>query len=336
MRNIADIIADDKNGKKLSQTERQIAVAYIQGKYDAVMELKISNNSNINEVLDKISAEIKEMTPTYHNPDWSITDLVPISKVLKLIDKYKTDILKELPPVTPKCRCSENLNKSEIPTGSTTKDDLGARKFEGIEVTYPPEDACAYPEYKGKPYFGIRYKENGEEMIGYGTYNPEILSQYLKDYFISTTKNDLVVDAVSRKELLKIYEDRFLELQKLKHLKDNKGAEDRQMGINYCINILKELSSVTPQESRWIPMVRREPTDEEKAEYLAQNGEELGYMLENEMPLNGQEVLVSVGEVVSEDIFDEEFFNFESNDIENVDAWMPLPKAYEPQESEDT
>jgi hypothetical protein len=62
----------------------------------------------------------------------------------------------------------------------------------------------------------------------------------------ATTKNDLVVDAVSRKELLKIYEDRFSELQKLKHLKDNKGAEDRQMGVNYCINILKELSSVTP------------------------------------------------------------------------------------------
>ena len=55
-------------------------------------------------------------------------------------------------------------------------------------------------------------------------------------------------DAVSRKELLKIYEDRFLELQKIKHLKDNKGAEDRQMGVNYCINILKELPSVTPAE----------------------------------------------------------------------------------------
>lgn len=53
-------------------------------------------------------------------------------------------------------------------------------------------------------------------------------------------------DAVSRKKLLKIYEDRFTELQKLKHLKDNKGAEDRQMGVNYCINILKELPPATP------------------------------------------------------------------------------------------
>lgn len=57
-------------------------------------------------------------------------------------------------------------------------------------------------------------------------------------------------DAVSRAELLKIYEDRFTELQKLKHLKDNKGAEDRQMGVNYCINILKELPPVTPTRKK--------------------------------------------------------------------------------------
>lgn len=42
-------------------------------------------------VLDKIRAEIKEMTPTYHNPDWSITDLVSISEILKLIDKCATE-----------------------------------------------------------------------------------------------------------------------------------------------------------------------------------------------------------------------------------------------------
>lgn len=90
----------------------------------------------------------------------------------------------------------------------------------------------------------------------------------------------------------------------------------------------KEMGFEIEQEPRWIPMVRREPTDEEKAEYLAQNGEELCYMLENEMPLNGQEVLVSIGEFVSEDIFDEDFYNFENNDIENVDAWMPKPKPY--------
>jgi hypothetical protein len=62
------------------------------------------------------------------------------------------------------------------------------REFEEIVVNYPPEDLCTYPEYKGKPYFGIKYKENGEEIVGYGTYKPEVLSRYLKDYFMATTK----------------------------------------------------------------------------------------------------------------------------------------------------
>lgn len=73
----------------------------------------------------------------------------------------------------------------------TKEETTEVREFEGIEVTYPPEDICIYPEYKGKPYFGIRYRENGESIVGYGTYNPQVLSRYLKDYFMSTTKNDI-------------------------------------------------------------------------------------------------------------------------------------------------
>lgn len=48
-------------------------------------------NQQWEERLDEIRAEIEGMTPTYHNPDWSITDLVPISKVLDVIDKYKAE-----------------------------------------------------------------------------------------------------------------------------------------------------------------------------------------------------------------------------------------------------
>lgn len=78
---------------------------------------------------------------------------------------------------------------------------------------------------------------------------------------IKALKQEPCEDAVSRKKLLKIYEDRFTELQKLKHLKDNKGAEDRQMGVNYCINILKELPPATPQEPIWIPVSEKLPND---------------------------------------------------------------------------
>lgn len=142
----------------------------------------------------------------------------------------------------------------------------------------------------GKSFWNAEYKEPNKSEIPTG----------------STTKNDLGVDCISRQELLKIYEDRFSELQKLKHLKDNKGAEDRQMGVNYCINILKELPPVTPQEPRWIPISEKLP--EEDVEYLVTVKQ--GYV----MPA------LWVGN---------------AENWKEVTAWMPLPKPYEPQESED-
>ena len=61
--------------------------------------------------------------------------------------------------------------------------------FQGIVVEYP--SISAYPEYEGKPYFSIKYTENGQEFIGYGTYKPEVLSEYLKEYFMSPAQPNL-------------------------------------------------------------------------------------------------------------------------------------------------
>ena len=61
-----------------------------------------------------------------------------------------------------------------------------ARVFQGIIVEYP--SISAYPEYEGKPYFSIKYTENGQGFIGYGTYKPEVLSEYLKEYFMPYTQ----------------------------------------------------------------------------------------------------------------------------------------------------
>lgn len=61
--------------------KNQYEIDYQQG-YDS------ANDEWLNRI-DKIRDEIKRMAPTYHNPDWSITDLVPISEVCKIIDKYK-------------------------------------------------------------------------------------------------------------------------------------------------------------------------------------------------------------------------------------------------------
>ena len=68
------------------------------------------------------------------------------------------------------------------PSGSSPE-----KKFEKIVVEYPPAELCTYPEYRGKPYFLIQYEENGEHIIGFGTYNPEVLTGYLQEYFITTT-----------------------------------------------------------------------------------------------------------------------------------------------------
>ena len=62
-----------------------------------------------------------------------------------------------------------------------------ARRFEEIVVRYLPDEICIYPEYRGKPYFSIKYEENEEHFIGFGTYKPEVLSSYLREYFIAPT-----------------------------------------------------------------------------------------------------------------------------------------------------
>ena len=93
---------------------------------------------------------------------------------------------------------------------------------------------------------------------------------------------------------------------------------------------LKELKQLRKQTS-WIPITYRKPTQEEKDDYYAQRGEELCYVVENEMPLDGQEVLVSCSGIVSIDTFDEDYYDFEDMPIEDVDAWMPMPKSYKKQ-----
>lgn len=73
---------------------------------------------------------------------------------------------------------------SEIPSAETEQ--KPGRIFKSIVVEYP--SLSTYPERKGKPYFSIKYTENGQEFIGYGTYKPEVLSEYLKEYFMPSAE----------------------------------------------------------------------------------------------------------------------------------------------------
>ena len=59
--------------------------------------------------------------------------------------------------------------------------DLISRQFEEIIVEHPE---ITDKEHKGKPYYSIKYVEDREKYIGYGTYKIEVLSSYIRDYFI--------------------------------------------------------------------------------------------------------------------------------------------------------
>ena len=66
--------------------------------------------------------------------------------------------------------------------------DLIDRQFEEIVVEYPK---ITDKEHKGKPYYSIKYIENGEDkIIGFGTYKIEVLSRYIRDYFIQSVQPD--------------------------------------------------------------------------------------------------------------------------------------------------
>lgn len=79
---------------------------------------------------------------------------------------------------------SVKITVGEMPSAQPGQ--RNARVFQGIIVEYP--SISAYPEYEGKPYFLIKYTVNGQKFIGYGTYKPEVLSEYLKEYFMPPTQ----------------------------------------------------------------------------------------------------------------------------------------------------
>lgn len=59
------------------------------------------------------------------------------------------------------------------------------RTFIELVERYVDPELCPYPEYKGKPYYSIKYIENGEEHVGYSSYSLQVMSGFLKKYFMS-------------------------------------------------------------------------------------------------------------------------------------------------------
>ena len=83
---------------------------------------------------------------------------------------------------------ADEYEKAQLSQEGTTTVAKSKRTFVELLVHYPHPDVCTYPEYKGKPYYSIKYIEDGECFVGFGTYKPEVLSQYLRDYFMPSAQ----------------------------------------------------------------------------------------------------------------------------------------------------
>lgn len=98
---------------------------------------------------------------------------------------------------------------------------------------------------------------------------------------------------------------------------------------------LKELKQLR-KKTRWIPFKTRPMTEEEMTFYRdwAEYGAEL---FDCPLPDDGQEVLVSCGGNVCIDTFvkdDSDGCYFEGVDIDDVEAWCPLPEPYKAERRE--
>ena len=109
----------------------------------------------------------------------------------------------------------------------------------------------------------------------------------------------------------------------------------------YCVDgICREAEELAikalEQEPKWIPLIKRPMTDEEQEYYKEWSDIEGAMMFNCPLPEDGQEVLVSHGGYVYIDTFceDDGWCDFEGVNIDNVEAWMPLPEPYKAESEE--
>ena len=103
--------------------------------------------------------------------------------------------------------------------------------------------------------------------------------------------------------------------------------EDESFGEVVKAEILEWLDA-QPIVARWHKLIFRNLTPEEEKEYA---NFDWSYMVEN-LPDYGEEVLVTDGENVWIDSFDEDAYVYLSgtdSDLDNVIAWMELPSYKE-------
>ena len=110
-------------------------------------------------------------------------------------------------------------------------------------------------------------------------------------------------------------------------------SPDIQRSLDIAIKYIEER-----MQGAWIPVTYRPMTEEEEKELCETRGIKEGSLEEWEkkvftchLPDDGQEILISHGRYVQEDIcsWDEYGCGLENNgDWDGVDAWMPKPEPY--------
>ncbi len=153
-----------------------------------------------------------------------------------------------------------------------------------------------------------KYNDDGECVFYYmGSGNEIDMPCYREKELISaeqesTTKNDLGVDAVSRAEVMEQCQEwRNLEFVKMTN------------PYYYLEKRLNNLSSVTPQEPKWIPVSERLP-------------ENKTYVLTT-IHVPGRQPHARSGWYDDGLFMNDNGDTWKSSDIEVI-AWMPLPKPY--------
>lgn len=147
------------------------------------------------------------------------------------------------------------------------------------------------------------------------------------------------------KDLINDY--RAIVLPVLQNVLIKKNFEGR--GLSDALELEKDFNEILrlaekALDSQWIPITYRPMTEEEEKEFCVKWGIKEGILEDWEkrvftchLPDDGQEILISVGRYVHEDIcsWDEDCCGLENNgDWDGVDAWMPKPEPYKKEGTE--
>jgi len=125
-------------------------------------------------------------------------------------------------------------------------------------------------------------------------------------------------------------------IETLEAIKANPKMNGQEMHVLAAFKtvgaMIDDAPTVTPEDD-WIPFRLREMTEEERKEHRGEK-----YMWDDNMPEDGQEILVSDREYVWSDTFmdDGDICYLESHDyIYEGMAWMPMPEKYKPKENDE-